>query len=166
MPSLLWPISCNENHSSNGLGEVICACCYCDRACLAVTKCSNRRGDGIDPLILWYLCENMAPFTSLHKKRLSTESSPLDPPSTHNSVPLGTRALTYSDVHVLRVKERPGGAVSCETSSTKSYCYGFIRWLTWSIVGKVGLMFWEQLRWSSIAMGALTASDYCNRDTQ
>jgi hypothetical protein len=24
--------SSNENHSSNGLGEVIHACCYCDRA--------------------------------------------------------------------------------------------------------------------------------------
>jgi hypothetical protein len=37
---------------SNGLSEVIRARCYCDRARLAVTKCSNRRGDGIGPLLL------------------------------------------------------------------------------------------------------------------
>jgi hypothetical protein len=40
------------------------------------------------------MCENMVciPFTSLHKKRLSTESSSLDPPSAHSHVPVSTRA--------------------------------------------------------------------------
>jgi hypothetical protein len=44
--------SSNENHSSNGLDEVIRAHCYCDRACLAATECSNRRDDDIGPLLL------------------------------------------------------------------------------------------------------------------
>jgi hypothetical protein len=39
-------------NSSNGRGEVIRARCYCDRAPLAVTKHSNRRADGIGPLLL------------------------------------------------------------------------------------------------------------------
>jgi hypothetical protein len=37
---------------SNGLGEVIHARCYCNRACLASTERSNGRGDNIDPLLL------------------------------------------------------------------------------------------------------------------
>jgi hypothetical protein len=39
--------------SSNGLSEVFSARCYYDWPHLVVTKCSNRRGDGIDPLLLW-----------------------------------------------------------------------------------------------------------------
>jgi hypothetical protein len=39
--------------SSNGLGEVIHASCYCDRTHLAVTKHSNGRGDDIGPLLPW-----------------------------------------------------------------------------------------------------------------
>jgi hypothetical protein len=41
------------------------------------------------------------PFTSLHKNRLSTESSPLDPPSGCNRVPVGTRARTCTNRHAL-----------------------------------------------------------------
>jgi hypothetical protein len=44
--------SSNENHSSNGLGEVIRARCYYDRAHLEVTEHSNRHGDGIGPFLL------------------------------------------------------------------------------------------------------------------
>jgi hypothetical protein len=44
--------SSDENHSSNGLGEVIHAHCYCDRAHFVVTELRNRHGDGIDPLLL------------------------------------------------------------------------------------------------------------------
>jgi hypothetical protein len=94
VPLLLRPISSNENHSSNGLDEVIRTRCYCDRAHLMVTERSNGRGDDINPLLLWYLCENMTPFTSIHKKRLTIESSPPDPPSTRNHVPLGTHVPT------------------------------------------------------------------------
>jgi hypothetical protein len=36
------------------------------------------------------------PFTFLHKKRLSIESSPLDPPSACSRVPVGTRELKMS----------------------------------------------------------------------
>jgi hypothetical protein len=64
-------LSSNENHSSNGLGEVIRACCYCD-ICVKI----------------WRL---LLPFT---KNRLSTESSPLDPPSTRIDVPVGTCVRT------------------------------------------------------------------------
>jgi hypothetical protein len=39
--------------SNNTQFEVICACCYCDRARLAATKHSNGCGDGIDLLLLW-----------------------------------------------------------------------------------------------------------------
>jgi hypothetical protein len=88
-------LSSNENHSSKELGEVIRTRCYCDRACLAATKCSNGRGDDINPLLLWYLCENMTSFTRLHKKILSTESSPPDPPSTCNRVPVGVCQQTH-----------------------------------------------------------------------
>jgi hypothetical protein len=35
------------------------------------------------------------------------------------------------------------------------------RWLTWSIVGEVGLKFWVQLMWSSVATGDLTAWARC-----
>jgi hypothetical protein len=58
---------------------------------------------------------NMAcfPFTSLHKKRLLTESSLVDPPSTHNRVLVGTHAHTCTNGHALRVKGGPGGVVSC-----------------------------------------------------
>jgi hypothetical protein len=48
---------------SNGLGEVNHARCYCVRTRLTVTERSNGRGDSTGPLLLWYLCENMAhPF--------------------------------------------------------------------------------------------------------
>jgi hypothetical protein len=50
--SLLWPISRNENHSSNRLDEVIRAHCYCDRARLAATERSNGHDDGIKLLLL------------------------------------------------------------------------------------------------------------------
>jgi hypothetical protein len=30
-----------------------CTYCYCDRACLAATKCSNGHGDRIGPFLLW-----------------------------------------------------------------------------------------------------------------
>jgi hypothetical protein len=40
------------------------------------------------------------PFTSLHKKILSTESSPLDPPSARSSVLVGTRTCTCRRVHM------------------------------------------------------------------
>jgi hypothetical protein len=46
-------LSSNEIHSSNRLGEVIRARCYCDRVHLAVTKRSNGHGDSIDTLLLW-----------------------------------------------------------------------------------------------------------------
>jgi hypothetical protein len=46
---------------SNGLGEVIGARCYYDRACLAETKRTNRRGDDIGPLLLW-------PSSTSHRK--------------------------------------------------------------------------------------------------
>jgi phenylpropionate dioxygenase-like ring-hydroxylating dioxygenase large terminal subunit len=52
-------------------------------------------------------------LTFLHKKRLSTESSPSDPPSALNHVPVGTHALMCSNGHALRVKGGPGGAVGC-----------------------------------------------------
>jgi hypothetical protein len=39
--------------SSNGLGEVNSAHCYCDRARLTVTERSNRHGDNNGPLVLW-----------------------------------------------------------------------------------------------------------------
>jgi hypothetical protein len=45
--------SSNENHSSNRLGEVIRAHCYCDQARLVATERRNGRGDGINPLLLW-----------------------------------------------------------------------------------------------------------------
>jgi hypothetical protein len=105
-------LSSNENYSSNGLGEVIHAYCYCDRARLATTECSNGHGDNIGPLLLCYLCENMAPFTSLHKKRLSTESSPLDPLSARNRVSMGTRARTYANGHALQAKGGLSGVES------------------------------------------------------
>jgi hypothetical protein len=38
-------------------------------------------------------------FTSLHKKIISTESSPPDPPSTHSSVLVGMRTCTCRRVH-------------------------------------------------------------------
>jgi hypothetical protein len=44
--------SSNENHSSNGLGEVIHTSCYYDQDHLAEIEHSNGRGDGIDPLLL------------------------------------------------------------------------------------------------------------------
>jgi hypothetical protein len=47
--------------SSNGLGEVISARCYCDWAHLTVTECSNRCDDGIGPLLLW-------PSSTSHRK--------------------------------------------------------------------------------------------------
>jgi hypothetical protein len=47
--------------SSNGLGEVISACCYCDQACLAATEHRNRHGDNISPLLLW-------PSSTSHRK--------------------------------------------------------------------------------------------------
>jgi hypothetical protein len=61
-------LSSNKNHSCNRLGEVIRAHCYCDRVRLAATKHCNGRSHGIGPLLLWYLCENMAPFTSFTKR--------------------------------------------------------------------------------------------------
>jgi hypothetical protein len=45
-------LNSSENHSSNGLGEVIRARCYCDRDRLAVTKRRNKHGDGINPLLM------------------------------------------------------------------------------------------------------------------
>jgi hypothetical protein len=39
--------------SSNGLGEVISARCYCNQALLAATERSNGRGNGISSLLLW-----------------------------------------------------------------------------------------------------------------
>jgi hypothetical protein len=105
-------LSSNENHSSNRLGEVIRARCYCDRARLAVTKCSNGHGDDIGLLLLCYLCENMTPFTSHHKNRLSTESSPLDPPSARIGVPVGTCVCACANRHAMRAKGGPGGAES------------------------------------------------------
>jgi hypothetical protein len=47
--------------SSNGLSEVISAHCYCDRARLVATECSNKHGDGIGPLLLW-------PYYTSHRK--------------------------------------------------------------------------------------------------
>jgi hypothetical protein len=41
------------------------------------------------------------------------KSSPQDPPSTGNYIPVGTRALTCANGHTLRAKGGPGGAVSC-----------------------------------------------------
>jgi hypothetical protein len=41
------------------------------------------------------------PFTFLHKKRLSTESSPLDRPSAHNHMLVGTHARTCTNGHAL-----------------------------------------------------------------
>jgi hypothetical protein len=102
----------NENHSSNGLSDVIRARCYCDRAHLAATEHSNGCGDGIDLLLVRYLCENMAPFTSLNKNRLSTESSPQDPPSACIGMPEGTHARTCTNGHEMRAKGGPSGAES------------------------------------------------------
>jgi hypothetical protein len=51
--------------SSNELGEVIRAHCYCDRARLAVTKRSNEHGDGIGPLLVW--CSSTEQSTSYRK---------------------------------------------------------------------------------------------------
>jgi hypothetical protein len=45
-------LSSNENHSSNGHGEVIRTHCYYDRARLAATERSNGCGDDIGPLLL------------------------------------------------------------------------------------------------------------------
>jgi hypothetical protein len=45
-------LSSNKNHSSNELGEVIHAHCYCDRACLAGTEHSNGCSDDIGSLLL------------------------------------------------------------------------------------------------------------------
>jgi hypothetical protein len=138
--------SSNESHSSNGFGEVIHARCYCDRAHLTVTEHSNRHGDVIGPLLLWYLCENIAPFTSLDKNRLSIESSLPDLPSARIGVPMGTRPCACANRDTMQAKGRPGGVENYNTSSIKSYCCGFLRWLMWSIVGKVGLMF--ECNWS------------------
>jgi hypothetical protein len=44
--------SSNENDNSNGLGEVIRASCYYDRARLVATEHGNGRGDGISLLLL------------------------------------------------------------------------------------------------------------------
>jgi hypothetical protein len=41
------------------------------------------------------------PFTSLHKKILSTESSPLDPPFARSSVPVGTRTCRRAHEHTM-----------------------------------------------------------------
>jgi hypothetical protein len=60
--------------SSNGSDEVIHARCY------------------------WY---GVSPFHFSSQKRLSTESSPLDPPSARNRVPVGTRARTCTNGHAL-----------------------------------------------------------------
>jgi hypothetical protein len=65
------------------------------------------------------------PFTSLHKKILSIESSPLDHPSTHSSVQVGTGRCPH--VPCCECKEK-GKAGSCYTPSIKSYCCWFIRW--------------------------------------
>jgi hypothetical protein len=100
----------NEIHSSSYLVEVIHARCYYDWAHLTAIEHSNRHGDGIGPLLLRYLCENMVPFTSLHKNRLSTESSPPNPPSTCIGVPVGTHAWTCANGHAMRAKGGPGGA--------------------------------------------------------
>jgi hypothetical protein len=47
--------------SSNGLGKIISSSCYCDLARLAATERSNRRGDGINQLLLW-------PSSTSHRK--------------------------------------------------------------------------------------------------
>jgi hypothetical protein len=46
-------VASNENHSSNGHGEVIRARCYCDQAFLAAIERSNEHRDRISPLLLW-----------------------------------------------------------------------------------------------------------------
>jgi hypothetical protein len=43
------------------------------------------------------------PFASLHKKILSIESSPPDPPFTHCSMLVGTRTCTHRRVHTHHV---------------------------------------------------------------
>jgi hypothetical protein len=61
---------------------------------------------GLTASTCWYcdICVkiNMVhlPFTSLHRKILSTESSPPDPPSTRSSVLVGTCTCTRRRVHM------------------------------------------------------------------
>jgi hypothetical protein len=98
IPSLLWPLVATKLTVATGAVKsstpvaivigptwqrlnvamgvlTVSARCYCD-ICVKI---------------------NMAhlPFTSLHKKILSTESSPPDPPSTHSSVPGGPRMCMH-----------------------------------------------------------------------
>jgi hypothetical protein len=47
--------------SSNELGEIISARCYCDRARLVAIECSNGRGDNISLLLQW-------PSSTSHRK--------------------------------------------------------------------------------------------------
>jgi hypothetical protein len=54
-----------ECHTSNELGEVISARCYCDWARLAVSERSNGHGDAIGPLLLW-------PSSTSHRKIYDT----------------------------------------------------------------------------------------------
>jgi hypothetical protein len=88
-------------------GLTTSACCYCDI----------------------YVKNNMVRllFTSIHKKILSTESSPPDHHSTRSSRQVGMG--TCPQAPCCECKEK-SGAGSYYTSLIKSYCCGYMKWST------------------------------------
>jgi hypothetical protein len=142
---------------SNGLGEVIRTRCYCYQTRLALTECSNGRGDVIGPLLLWYLCENMAPHFYFHSQKEIVNKIF----STRSSLHPQSRASGHTSAHVCQrtciVSERRTG---WSRKLLDIYDRVILLWVYKMVDVKYsrrgGTKVWARLKWSSVAMGTVS----------
>jgi hypothetical protein len=100
--------------SSNGRDEVIRAHCYCDRARLAATKCSNRWDDVICARCYYDIFEKIDTALLPSHKEMPTHYSPHDHPTTRSRVLVGKSMRMSRNAHTL------------SDILSRSYYYGFI----------------------------------------